>query len=268
MTGLFHGADASETKGDMVSGLEPLQFFFEDEGKEELYATILEKFIQRLPRQKWGVYCLGGKNNVIRHCRTHPGHLHVVDKDFDDLLGRQVELPNLVYWQHFCVENYLIQDEDAFIQTVSSYSLRSPETLREVLHHADTVNSSVHRLVEFTQAVLVAHKNGVPNIGRLNRFCNVGQGLNGDSIENFVETIFTDFPGSLDVSIDIRTDIQHAPGKLLLCLLIAHAGTVVGLPRNPESFFLHGLALHSPPSVFDEEFRLKVQQRVTELDNP
>lgn len=272
-----HNPRASLTKSKMVSQLEKLQFFFEDESKEAFYATILEKLfdISVLPKPMWGVYCLGGKNNVIKYCqnssgRSFPLQLYVVDKDLDDLHGIKQNTRNLYYWNQYEIENYLLH-ERAFVFAICSFHRDSPENVRSKLSFNEILTSAKGQLVEFTQASYVARELGKKNTSNLSRFCNIGQGLNRDNIEAFVTEIF-DSSDSQAIQIQsseqleaIKRDDRHLPGKYLLCDLIGHVSAIFNtpLPHHPMEHFIYNLALHLEPDALDDQFRALIADMIS-----
>lgn len=93
-------------------------FYVEDADQEELYFIILRKLFPTIQLNK--IFPLGGKPNVIKHCRANSGnkrHIYLVDKDFDDMLGSTEPHENLFYLKYFCIENYFLEEE-AFVRYV------------------------------------------------------------------------------------------------------------------------------------------------------
>lgn len=96
-------------------------FYVEDEDQENFYLLVLKALYPKIRFEQ--VFALGGKENVLAHWRTHSRHpmskpaIYLLDKDYDDILGRVQLADNLVYLQKYSIENYLLQ-EDAFIDLV------------------------------------------------------------------------------------------------------------------------------------------------------
>src|SRR6476620_3681297 len=90
-----------------------VEFFFEDEKREELYYVILRKLFPDVQFQK--IFCLNGKDSVIEKAETSKNkkkRIFIIDKDFDDLLGIvRHDLPNLFYLQKYSIENYYFEEE-------------------------------------------------------------------------------------------------------------------------------------------------------------
>jgi hypothetical protein len=98
-----------------------IHFFVEDEDHENLYEVILRRMFPELRIAR--VFPLGGKQAVLEHTSevalhvSSPRVVHLVDKDFDDLLGQIVRRPTLFYLDRYCIENYFV-DIDAVVEIV------------------------------------------------------------------------------------------------------------------------------------------------------
>jgi Protein of unknown function (DUF4435) len=87
-----------------------VDFYVEDSERESLYFCILTKFFPDVRIDR--IFPLGGKTAVLKHVQVNPLNrksLYLVDKDFDDLLGIALSLPNLVYLDRYCIENYVLE---------------------------------------------------------------------------------------------------------------------------------------------------------------
>lgn len=90
-----------------------VNFYVEDEDQENLYYEILRKLLKttRITR----IFPLGGKSAVLHHATSEANQgircfrVYIVDRDFDHLLGKQLEHPNVFYLDRFCVENHLLE---------------------------------------------------------------------------------------------------------------------------------------------------------------
>jgi hypothetical protein len=98
-----------------------INFFFEDENHESFYERLLEKIFPSLKINK--VFCLGGKGEVLKKCKENQGkkletpNIYIVDKDFDDLLGKIFPVKELIYLPRYSIENFLF-DSNAFISVL------------------------------------------------------------------------------------------------------------------------------------------------------
>jgi len=89
-----------------------LNFFIEDEYKENFYLNLFQKLYPAIRLEK--VFGLGGKRYVKQSARDKVNSkkdIHIVDLDFDHLLNNIEILPNLFYLERYSIENYLIEHE-------------------------------------------------------------------------------------------------------------------------------------------------------------
>lgn len=87
-----------------------LNFFIEDEYKENFYLNLFKKLYPAIKLEK--VFGLGGKKYVKQSARdkiNSKKDIHIVDLDFDHLLNKIEVLPNLFYLERYSIENYLIE---------------------------------------------------------------------------------------------------------------------------------------------------------------
>ncbi|ATG42383.1 hypothetical protein PhaeoP18_00420 [Phaeobacter piscinae] len=101
-------------------GFNEVNFYVEDAEQENLYFEILRKKFPDVRLEK--IFPLCGKPNVLQHAKDEgnseiPHRVYILDKDFDDFLGKKEALDNVFYLDRFCIENYVL-DEDALIEFV------------------------------------------------------------------------------------------------------------------------------------------------------
>lgn len=86
-----------------------VNFYIEDYMQENLYFNIFKNLFPSIKFRK--IFPLNGKDNVIDHAKTYPSDkskIHVVDADFDELLGRKESISSLFYLDRYSIENHLI----------------------------------------------------------------------------------------------------------------------------------------------------------------
>lgn len=127
-------------------------FYVEDEDQENIYFEILARFLPGVNFNK--IFALNGKESVIKHAEDKdnaiiPNRVYIVDKDFDDLLGKIRNISNLYYLDKFCIENYLIE-ENAIIEIIIE---ENPKLNRidvaaslDLPNFLENLESSVHSL--------------------------------------------------------------------------------------------------------------------------
>lgn len=89
-----------------------VDFYVEDEDQENFYLCILRKLFPDVRLEN--IFPLRGKQNLIKHAsvpQPKRKSIYLVDKDFDDLLGRQCPQPNVFYLDRFCIENFLLEEK-------------------------------------------------------------------------------------------------------------------------------------------------------------
>jgi hypothetical protein len=95
------------------SDFNDVNFYVEDEDQQNLYQEIFKKLFKRIRITR--IFPLGGKPAVLQHARSGANQgikcfrAYVVDRDFDHLLGKQVEHPNVFYLDRFCIESHVLE---------------------------------------------------------------------------------------------------------------------------------------------------------------
>ncbi|HEY4931080.1 MAG TPA: DUF4435 domain-containing protein [Terriglobales bacterium] len=90
-----------------------VNFYVEDEEQENLYFEIFRKLFKRIRIAR--IFPLGGKSAVFQHATSEANQgirgfkVYIVDRDFDHLLGKRFEHPNVFYLDRFCIENHLLE---------------------------------------------------------------------------------------------------------------------------------------------------------------
>lgn len=87
-------------------------FYIEDENQENFFFCILKKLFPDIQLEK--IFPLGGKDFVIeesKNCIGNRKKVFIVDKDYDDILDRIIDYPNLFYLDRYSIENYLSEKE-------------------------------------------------------------------------------------------------------------------------------------------------------------
>ena len=98
-----------------------VHFFVEDADQENLYEIVIGRMFPDITIAR--IFPLGGKSAVLLHSQepntrvSAPRSVYLLDKDFDDLLGKIVHRENLFYLDRYCIENYLI-DVTAIVEVV------------------------------------------------------------------------------------------------------------------------------------------------------
>lgn len=153
-----------------------INFFVEDADQENLYYQILSKLFPNIKLKR--IFPLGGKSNVIAHIKVHARskkNIYIVDKDFDDLLGKVFNYPNLFYLEQYSIENYFL-DEKAMVELILD---EMPKLNRRQictrLNFKNMYTQSLQDLKYLFSLFLVVQKRAIPieNCGlKCEKFCS------------------------------------------------------------------------------------------------
>lgn len=109
--------DALANRPLFLGGLNSVNIFVEDDGKEYEYEIVLERLLGE-KADVFAIFPLGGKISVIQRCRNSglcdsngTPNIFLVDGDFDILWGDQVNAPNLIYLDRYNIESYFCSKE-------------------------------------------------------------------------------------------------------------------------------------------------------------
>jgi hypothetical protein len=152
-------------------GSNDLNIYVEDEEQENLYYRILRLLAPRVRVSQ--IFPLGGKDNVIKHAldpANKPSakkNFYIVDKDFDDLLGRVVRRPNIFYLPEFCIENFLLEPEAIIEVAVEIHPKKNRSDLQASIGCARYFADLYAALDRLFRLFYVVQKSdlGLPNTG-------------------------------------------------------------------------------------------------------
>lgn len=112
---LEFSADAIYTKDIFYFGLNDVNFYFEDTGKEYIYEKLLDKLFNY---KISSIFCIGGKENIKKKFKdmreNNPNEfiksVFIVDDDFDILLSRDIySYDNFLYLGKYNFEAFLFE---------------------------------------------------------------------------------------------------------------------------------------------------------------
>lgn len=149
-----------------------INFYVEDEDEENLYHEILARLFRGT--QLTRIFPLGGKQRVLDHARDAANktlrrpRIYIVDKDFDDLLGQKVPLPNLFYLRRYCIENFLLEEDAALQIVVESHPKMSRQALARSLRFSAFLENLISCSTELFRLFFLVQKYnlGLPNTGQ------------------------------------------------------------------------------------------------------
>lgn len=252
-----------------------VDFYIEDEHKESLYYSVLNRLF---PGVRIGrIFPLGGKPAVVQHAQTPARgrqRVHILDKDFDDLLGATVNFPTVVYLDRYCLENYILEPH-----AISRFIVSENPTLTEAAVKASfDVSSFVGETISnlrslfFCFFLVQKHNLQMPNASQsVARFCDGRSRWQVESTrvsqyEQLVVTALTqknvDFPAerkaytrAFELNRRTRCSGANISGKYILALL---------LQRITMLFRVSGTNLDSAVYRIAEYCSLEGLQRVQE----
>lgn len=127
-----------------------VNFYFEDQDQENLYEEIIKKTFPDLKYSR--VFPLHGKQSVLNHAEDTKtdknilNPIYIVDKDFDDFLGTIINDERIFYLDHYCIENYLL-DETALLNVIiETYPKSKKDVLKEEISIPEFYNHSMNLL--------------------------------------------------------------------------------------------------------------------------
>lgn len=141
-----------------------VEFFYEDNKREELYYVITKKLFPTVEFNK--IFTLNGKDSIIEKAersRARKNRVFIVDKDFDDILGViRADLLNLFYLTRYSIENFYFE-EDAVLEFIIS---QMPTVNRSQLRFklSPLKKDIILKLRHLSCYFFIVQKNRIPNL--------------------------------------------------------------------------------------------------------
>ncbi|MBK7680427.1 MAG: DUF4435 domain-containing protein [Chitinophagaceae bacterium] len=111
------------------------------------------------------IFPLRGKTNVIEKSIKHIGDkkkVFLVDKDFDDLLGKVKSQSNLFYLEKYSIENYLVVEESLKKYIIEEKPKTRLNTIKNDLKFKDCIQTATDLFYELTMLHLLVQAKGLP----------------------------------------------------------------------------------------------------------
>ncbi len=141
-----------------------VHFFVEDEDKESLYEVIFSRLFPRLKNFK--IFPLNGKSSVLAHARSANDdqikRVYVLDKDFDDLHEKMVNLPNLFYLDDYCIESALYDESSIINFAVDEAPSVRKATIQTKVSYSENLAAWLPELDQLHRLFFLSQKYGVP----------------------------------------------------------------------------------------------------------
>ena len=157
-------------------GVNKLDVFVEDVGKEYEYETILKKLLEE-KYEISEIFPLGGKNNVIKtldefiengKLDSEIPKIFIADGDFDKYLDNieVKEHPNLVYLEKYNIENYYV-DRKATVSFMKGKLEKLDKEVEEIIKFEEWLEETVNDLkpIFILYCIIQENELGIPNVG-------------------------------------------------------------------------------------------------------
>ena len=236
-----------------------VSFYIEDEDQENFFFCILKNLFPNIHIEK--IFPLNGKDNVIRESLINIADkkkVYIVDKDFDDILGKIIENPNLFYLERYSIENHLLEKDTLVEYIIGEKPKLNKNDIADSLDLETSLFDITKSLKNLVRLHLIVQntcshlKNISLNHERFLRF-NDGQFEEKEeqitSYENEIERELKLIDGRYTINsqrnkskrlVSLETlelCIKHMPGKYLLKMLKQIIESNYGLvSRNMDSF--------------------------------
>lgn len=236
-----------------------VSFYIEDEDQENFYHKILCKLFPNLQIEK--IFPLNGKKNVIDDCMSNIGNkkkIYIVDKDFDDIIGKKENISNLFYLNRYSIENYLIEETSLLEYIISEKPKLKRTNVKRKLNITkiiETIKLSIKQIIHLF--LLVQKKcNSLKNISlSYERFFDFNNGnflIKQTQVDAYIASIKNELAiidKRLKFEVQLKKIIKehnlssndccinHYPGKFIIKMLKQTLESMFGLnSRNIESF--------------------------------
>jgi hypothetical protein len=236
-----------------------ISFYIEDEDQENFFFCILKNLFPTIHIEK--IFPLNGKENVVRESLLNTDNkekVYIVDKDFDDILDKIVENPNLFYLERYSIENHLLE-KDTLVEYIIG---EKPKLNRNEIEASLDIEATLFNISKSLKNLVRLHlivQNTCSHLKNISlnheRFLNFNNGQFDEkepqiaSYESDIDRELKLIDGRYSINsqrnkskrlISLETldlCIKHMPGKYLLKMLKQIIESDYGLvSRNMDSF--------------------------------
>lgn len=246
----------------LYSQFNSVNFYVEDVEQENFYYEILRKLFPGVAFEK--IFPLGGKGPVTTEAANSLGDnkkVFIVDLDFDEILSKRENYPNLFYLEKYSIENYLIEF-DAIKELIKEERPKLKDDFINSNFNINNFLTEVKNLFsELIQYYLVIQKHslGIVNVNNdTARFCDFTQNpaqLKQNSVQayyNSVESALLAKNSRFKISRQLATFRRHLsnttnalnniPGKYILNFMKYRIEHLFSLPQMTLESFTYRLA--------------------------
>lgn len=176
MEELVYSNEGAISRYIFFEGINKLDIFVEDVGKEYEYETILKKLFEE-KYEISEIFSLGGKKNVFKamdefiengKIDSEIPKIFIVDGDFDKYLNN-IEVrnhPNLIYLEKYNIENYYV-DRKATVSFMKGKLEKLDKEVEEIIKFEEWLEGTVNDLKSIFVMYCIIQENelGIPNVG-------------------------------------------------------------------------------------------------------
>jgi hypothetical protein len=141
-----------------------VDFYVEDAEQENLYFAVLKKLFPDVRISR--IFPLGGKGNVLTRAFDEPdpkrSSIYILDKDFDDHLGRVRRKDNVFYLERYCVENYFLEETAWVDFVVSELPKLAREAIQGAMPFEDSIRQAIRDLKKLFSLFFIALRYELP----------------------------------------------------------------------------------------------------------
>jgi hypothetical protein len=139
-----------------------VDFYVEDAWQENLYLCILGRLFPRLKIEN--IHPLGGKENAIQHARVNTSRrksIYLLDKDFDDLLGKLQKQDNVFYLEKYCIENFFIEEQAILKFIIAEKPRLKPANVQRQIEFQTRWDDIVRQLANLFALFFIVQKHNI-----------------------------------------------------------------------------------------------------------
>jgi hypothetical protein len=238
-----------------------VDFYVEDEEQENLYFLILRKLFPEVRFEN--IYPLRGKQNAIEHAKKNCSgrtSIYLLDKDFDDLLGKIHVQQNVFYLDKYCIENFLLEEKATMKFVISEKPRLKASVIAKKLGFSRLADEIILQLSKLFALFFVVQRHNIAlkSTGHApSFFCRPGDAcnVNDEAVLGYAKSV-KNMAAKQGLDINLERELQvssddfeltkprgmegvNVSGQFILHLLSQRLGHIFGLAAVPE---LHSFA--------------------------
>lgn len=192
---LTYSESALLNRDMFLSGLNSVNIYVEDQGKEYEYEEIFERLFQN-QLKIFSIFPLGGKEGVLKGFKEKGAvssdgkvNIYIVDGDFDNIwVENKIVSPNVIYLTKYNIENYLFSS-NTVIRFLRGYLRCSREKLKSKIDF-DNWQEEFSDKMGYLFVLFAIVKKYCPNIKSVSRTISDFVDDNGQIIDDEVEKYY------------------------------------------------------------------------------